>query len=60
MVCFAAAFILCFVLRIYLTLENKRRDQVAMTAEPQFRQDANELNLADRTDMEMAAFRYVY
>ncbi|KAH7371479.1 major facilitator superfamily domain-containing protein [Pyrenochaeta sp. MPI-SDFR-AT-0127] len=60
MVCFAIAFILCFVLRIFLVWENKRRDRATGALESQSEADSSQMNMADKTDKEMSAFRYVY
>ncbi|KAI8934351.1 hypothetical protein NX059_009087 [Plenodomus lindquistii] len=59
-VCFATAFVLCFVLRMYLILENRLRDKVEATAESSPSTQSHDLNMADKTDKEMSAFRYVY
>jgi hypothetical protein len=59
MVCFAAAFIFCFVLRAHLIFENRRRERIASVADV-LDGTANEMNLSDKTDKEMTAFRYVY
>lgn len=59
MVCCGAALVLCFVLRIYLIWENKKRDRE--TGLEVFSADeAGDINFADMTDKEMRSFRYVY
>jgi hypothetical protein len=60
MICFAAAILLCFVLRFYLVWENRRRDGLAAAAGEASVAEPENLNMADRTDKEMLAFRYVY
>ncbi|CAO2650296.1 Nn.00g015880.m01.CDS01 [Neocucurbitaria sp. VM-36] len=60
MICFAVAFLLCFILRVYLIWENRKRDHDAHAVEASAEESANDINLADRTDKEMAGFRYVY
>jgi hypothetical protein len=57
-VCFSVGILLCFLLRVYLYLENKRRDRVAGDAS--LDEPVGNLNMADQTDGEMTAFRYVY
>ncbi|KAH7085819.1 putative MFS allantoate transporter [Paraphoma chrysanthemicola] len=58
--CFAAGFVLCFGLRAYLIFENKRRDRRGETGPCSDNITADDANLADKTDKEMSAFRYVY
>lgn len=59
MVCCGAAFVLCFVLRLFLIRENSKRDRETglegITAD-----ESGDMNFADMTDKEMRAFRYVY
>ncbi|KAK3900814.1 allantoate permease [Staphylotrichum tortipilum] len=58
-ICFAFSLVVCFMYRLYLIRENKRRDsagtvaEVTETAGPM-------LNLMDKTDKEIPEFRYVY
>lgn len=59
MVCCGAAFVLCFVLRIYLIQENKKRDSET-GLEGISADDTDDMNFADLTDKEMRTFRYVY
>lgn len=59
MVCCGAALVLCFVLRIYLIFENKRRDrETGLESLPG--NVTEDSNYADMTDKEMRMFRYVY
>lgn len=59
MVCCGAALLLCFVLRIYLICENKRRDrETGLEGLPGDLTEGS--NDADMTDKEMRMFRYVY
>lgn len=59
MVSCGAAFVLCFVLRIYLIWENKKRDsETGLEGLPG--DEAGDLNFTDMTDKEMRSFRYVY
>ncbi|KZM27982.1 uncharacterized protein EKO05_0007294 [Ascochyta rabiei] len=59
MVCCGAAFVLCFILRIFLISENRKRDRET-GLEGLSGDEAGDLNYADLTDKEMRAFRYVY
>jgi hypothetical protein len=58
-VCCGAAFVLCFVLRIFLIWENNQRDRET-GLEGVSANEAGDMNLADMTDKEMRSFRYVY
>ncbi|KAJ3549022.1 hypothetical protein NM208_g722 [Fusarium decemcellulare] len=59
MICFGVAFVTCFCLRLYLIWENRRRDRA--TSEPEDdAQDVLDAELLDKTDKELAQFRYVY
>lgn len=60
MICFSIGFVFCYILRMYLVLENKRRDREAHIGEGDLAEDAGQLNLADKSDKEMETFRYVY
>lgn len=63
MICPAFAIVLSLSFRLYLVLVNKRRDRRAGSpdaigyTEPE---TGIQLNLTDKTDMEMPQFRYVY
>ncbi|KAJ4344957.1 hypothetical protein N0V95_006070 [Ascochyta clinopodiicola] len=59
MACCGAAFVLCFVLRIFLIRENGKRDRET-GLEGLSGDEAGNLNYTDMTDKEMRAFRYVY
>ena len=59
MVCCGAALILCFVLRVHLIWENRKRDRET-GIEGFSAAEAGDMNYADMTDKEMRAFRYVY
>lgn len=55
MVCCGAALVLCFVLRVFLMRENKKRGIGGVSVD-----EAGDVNSADMTDKEMRSFRYVY
>ncbi|KAJ4400958.1 hypothetical protein N0V91_008337 [Didymella pomorum] len=59
MVCCGAALVLCFVLRLFLMRENKKRDRET-GIEGVSVDEAGDVNFADMTDKEMRTFRYVY
>lgn len=59
MVCCGAALVLCFVLRLFLMRENKKRDRET-GVEGVSVDEAGDVNFADMTDKEMRTFRYVY
>lgn len=59
MVCFGVGIVLCFVLRIHLIMENRKRDRAgAGEAEDEIAADISAA--LDRTDKEIPQFRYVY
>ncbi|KAF3007713.1 hypothetical protein E8E13_009639 [Curvularia kusanoi] len=59
LVCCGAAFVLCFVLRIYLIWENNKRDRETGLEGISADEDGS-ISFADMTDKEMRTFRYVY
>ena len=59
MICCGAAFLLCFVLRIFLMWENNKRDRET-GLEGTSADETGDMNFADMTDKEMRNFRYVY
>ena len=59
MICYGVGFSTCFVLRFYLVWENRRRDRVAV-GDGAEDDEHTAVNLSDKTDQEMARFRYVY
>lgn len=59
-ICFTIALLLSLVLRFYLIWENKRRDSAGNALETQDDNNTSGANMADRTDKQMMAFRYVY
>jgi len=59
MICCGAAFLLCFVLRIFLMRENNKRDRET-GLEGTSADETGDMNFADMTDKEMRNFRYVY
>ncbi|OCF41073.1 allantoate permease [Kwoniella heveanensis CBS 569] len=56
MICFAITIPIGFLLRLYYTRENKRRDRLA--AESGEEVDANGGDFSDKTDIENLSFRY--
>ena len=59
MICYSVGVLACFVLRFYLIWENKRRDRESVVEEASA-EEGMAANLSDKTDKEMARFRYVY
>lgn len=52
---------LCFVLRVYLIWENKKRDhETGLEGLSGEGDETGDMDYADMTDKEMRAFRYVY
>jgi hypothetical protein len=63
LVCFSVGFALILILRFYLKWENKRRDhfgEIVVEHLNNVELSATALNLLDKTDFELAQFRYVY
>ncbi|PNP79309.1 hypothetical protein FNYG_07385 [Fusarium nygamai] len=56
MICLAISAVLCIVLRFYLILENKKRDDAGDAIEVPL----EGINLSDKTDREIPQFRYIY
>lgn len=60
MVCYAIGVLTCFALRYYLIWENRRRDRASPVSTTAVEGELGDLNLSDKTDKEIAQFRYVY
>ena len=58
-VCFSVGMALCLGLRIYLVLENRRRDRAAPELS-EFEISGEVSAALDKTDKEIPQFRYVY
>lgn len=59
-VCFSLGIATCIALRLHLWRENRRRDRACGAAETGGFEDGVMVNLMDKTDKEIAQFRYVY
>ncbi|CAM1508829.1 Fc.00g025680.m01.CDS01 [Cosmosporella sp. VM-42] len=60
MICYGIGVVACFVLRIYLVWENRRRDRIGNVLDANPPDGHLSLNLMDKTDKEIPQFRYVY
>lgn len=58
-ICHAFSLVVCFMYRLYLIRENRRRDSAGSVAEAT-ETTGPMLNLMDKTDKEIPEFRYVY